>query len=197
MLFSIALRVASAAAALGSTNTSTADHIGSRDMSPALVLQQAPQIAKARTADREYLRALADALEAERMSVHAMMSDPVGHAAHGGTMDPADWDNALDALQREALSMLKHDYGETLSPSAARRTATSAPRGKPDAASSTAPQGDGGQSAMRGLATMMHETIALSNRYAPTLRRASTRDLCRRVKKSQTALRKQLAGTTE
>ena len=169
-------------------------NVGPRDMPPAATFMQATHVAKARTADQEYLRALADALEAERISIHTMMSEPAGHAAHGGMMDPADWDTALDALQREALGMLTHDYDETFSPSAARRMPTLTTVGSPNAASSTAPHGDGNQSAMPGLATIMRETIALSSRYAPKLRRASTRDLARRVRKSQAALVKQLAG---
>ena len=196
MLVSLALLVASACAAPGTVPTSTMHPEGPGDLSRAAIVMQAAHAAVAPSADQAYLRALADALEAERISVHTMMSEPAGDAAHGGTMDPADWDNALDALQREALALLKHDYGETLSPSAARHLGTTTAVGSQKAMSSEAPGADADQHGMRDLVSIMRETIALSRQYTPRLRRASTRDLARRVRKSQDALLKQLAGIT-
>lgn len=141
---------------------------------------------KARDADHAYLRALADHVESQRLVVHAMMSTPGSHASHGTAMDPANWDGMFDGQQREALALLKHDYREELSPRTIKPTApvTSV---RDDAESVE-------QASMRSLIAMMREGVALSDRFLPRLRRASSRNLARRVRSSHMKLIRELSA---
>lgn len=154
--------------------------------------QPLAQRSKARDADQRYLRELANRIEAERMTVHAMMSAPSGHAAHGTAVDPADWDGALDVQQRQAIGLLKHDYGEVFSPVA--------PKGPARSAQPSAHRTDNDMTEMEdeitGLVTEMRQVVTLSNAAMPHLRRASTRELARRVGQSHAALIRKLGRPT-
>lgn len=149
------------------------------------VKPQAPaQRSKARDADQRYLRELANRIEAERTMVHSMMSAAPGHAAHGTAVDPADWDGALDLQQRQAIALLKHDYGEVFSPVAPKGSARSAPPSTQRAGNELADM----ENRMSGLATQMRQVVTLSDAAMPHLRRASTREFARRVAQSHAAL---------
>lgn len=148
----------------------------------------APRRAKARDADQAYLRALADHLEEQRTLAHAMMSTPASHMSHGSATDPSNWDGIFDNHQREAVALLKHDYREVLSPRAGVAGVPGAsPGGQAEAAE---------QASMRSLVAAMRECLVLTNRFLPRLRRASTRDLARRVRASHVELIKSLDTPT-
>lgn len=142
--------------------------------------------ARARDADQAFLRSLADHLEAERVAVHAMMSTPGSHASHGTAMDPANWDGTFDSQQREAVALLQHDYREAWSPRA--------PKGPKPAPASGGDAEALERATMQSLVSIMREGVALTDRYLPRLRRASSRDLARRVRSSHAKLIKELGA---
>ncbi len=114
-----------------------------------------------------------------------MMSEPPGHTAHGSAMDQADWDSVFDLQERQAVTMLKHDYDELFSPAAPMQHGpmehgTSANVGSADM--------DGMEAEMTALATLMRQTLSLTDAAMPRLRRASTRDLARRVREPHATL---------
>lgn len=187
MLFTIASCAYSLAILFSHPASRTTDELRRQGTQHAPVSQRA----KARNADQKYLRAIVNQLEAQRASVHAMMSTPAGHASHGTAMDPAAWDTGMDGQQREALTLLKHDYGETLSPLAPPPTPS--PRGSASSGAEATDAHGAEEGKVRGLVALTRETIALTDKFAPKLRRASTRDLARRVRRSQASLLKQLS----
>lgn len=144
----------------------------------------APQRAKARDADQQYLRELVDRLEVQRSIVHRMMSAPGGHAAHGSAMDPANWDGLFDVQQREAVALLQHDYREVFTP---RTGVASTPSAR------VAEGRDADERAgMHSLVAAMRQAVTLTEHFLPRLRRASSRDLARRVRTSHAELIKKL-----
>ena len=139
-----------------------------------------------RNADQKFLRDVADHLEAERVAAHAMMATPASHAMHGGARDPAEWDGAFDGQQRESVALLRHDYQEVFVPLAARAAS------RPAAAARTTEMGagemGGTDDSMQALASLMQQAVTMTNRSMPRLRRASTRDFARRVRKTHEEL---------
>lgn len=141
---------------------------------------------KARDADQAYLRALADHFDAERLVVHAMMSTPASHASHGTAMDPGNWDTMFDGQQNEARTLLKHDYREELGPVPTRPSAPLTPA-RADAEANE-------EASMQSLIAVMRQGVVLCDRFMPRLRRASSRDLARRVHSSHVQLIKELGA---
>ena len=101
-------------------------------------------------------------------------------------MDPSNWDGVLDNQQREAVELLKHDYRDAWSPKATKRAAP------PVAPSTDAEALERGT--MESLVSVMREGVALTDRYLPRLRRASSRDLARRVRASHAKLINELGA---
>ncbi len=148
----------------------------------------APRRTRAKDVDQEFLRALADHLEDERAIIHAILSTPGSHASHGQlewARDPANWDETLDKQQREAVALLKHDYREELSP-----RARAAGGGPPNSASESDEQ-----TRMRSLSAALRQGVAIANRFLPRLRRASARDLARRVRATHSDIIKNLGAS--
>ena len=166
--YAIALLASASLVAHPAAASSAARPVGTL-VPPSAMRQKIVQRSKARDAEQQYLRALADHLESERAVTHSIMSEPGSHASHGSTMDPAAWDGTFDTQQREAVALLKHDYGEVLTP---RAGAIPAPAGAGEAAERAMSQ---------ALMSRLREAVTLSKRALPRLRRASTRSLARQV----------------
>ncbi len=148
--------------------------------------QMTRSTSKTRDPDQIFLRALADHLEAERGVCHAMMSTPGGHASHGTAMDPGNWDSMFDTQQQETVTLLRHDYREAWATKGPKRA--TAPVASDTAAEALE------RGTMESLVSVMRESVALTDRYLPRLRRASSRDLARRVRSSHVKLIKELGA---
>lgn len=159
---------------------------------PSPLPQQGRSAAAPQPADRVFLRALADHLEAERTAVHAVMSAPAGHAAHGGPIDPATWDGLLDMQQRQALALLQHDYRERYTPRATPR-----PSGTPDVSKDARGATAGGESDHERLAGLLHHGMDMIDTFMPRLRRASTRDLARRARTTHARILQEVGTVRE
>lgn len=137
---------------------------------PVTVFAARPAPPPARDADQDFLRHMLDHHETVVAAAHAEMMEPAGHGAHGTKRDPAEWDVMLDAEKLEMLALLKRHYGEEYSPR---------------------PAGEPGQ---QPLAAQLREGTAMTERFAPRLRRAEVRALARRLGASQRELAQKLEG---
>lgn len=159
-----------------------------------------PSLTPSRDDDQEFLRHMVDHHAMVVAHVHGQMMDPSGHAAHGTSMDPSEWDSRLDAEKAALLGLLKKFYGEdyTARASAAPVMTGGAtaepmkgmvmPAGESDSAT------DARHDASRAmLVAMLRGGAKLVDRHMPTLRRPAVRDLARRIRASELEMEKRLA----
>ena len=195
----LASTVASGAAAertVGETQAPATSAASPQGIRAAPLLPLTPS----RDDDQAFLRHMIDHHAMVVAHVHGQMMDPAGHAAHGTTLVPSEWDSRLDAEKAELLGLLRKFYGEEYTARASAAPvmtggATAGPmKGMVMPAGESDSATDARHDASRAmLVAMLRGGAKLDDRHMPTLRRPAVRDLARRIRASELEMEKRLA----
>ena len=160
-----------------------------------------PAVPRARDADQQFLRRLADHYEDLRRLAHARMESDHAHTMQAAAGDPGDLDAAADNEQREVLGLLARLYAESYSPRGERITGLSqgaSPVADTTGGRSSATTPDAARRALTDSTLVaLRRGVAMVDSGLPSVHRREVRDLAVRLRAAQVAHTRELDGVTK